>query len=225
MAELVKIAPGEFRSLALRPAEDVEFYGYDNPLLREMFWQRLAVVNRLLERHARDRSSCLDLGTGSGVFLPTLSRTFTDVVAVDQSVSEAANVVAAYGLANVALRQCDVLTESFGRGAFKAIVAADVLEHFPHTESIAVRLRDWLADDGLLVTSLPTESLLYVLLRKVFGVEKPKDHYFSAAEVEATLTRTGFTALRRCFVPFGIRTTSLFLVTAWRRTGAEAAVR
>jgi 2-polyprenyl-3-methyl-5-hydroxy-6-metoxy-1,4-benzoquinol methylase len=177
-------------------------------------------MNRLLERHARDRSSCLDLGTGSGAFLPTLSRHFAEVVAVDQNVSDAANVVAAHGLANVTLRQCDVLAEPpFGRGQFKAIVAADVLEHFPETESIAGRLLDWLADDGVLVTSLPTESWIYVLLRKVFGVEKPTDHYFSGAEVEATLTRTGFTALRRCFVPFGIRTTSLFLVTAWRRTG------
>lgn len=217
MADFVKIPPAEFRSLALRPPEEVEFYGYENPFLRETFWRRLVVMNRLLERHARDRSSCLDLGTGSGAFLPTLSRHFAEVVAVDQNVSDAANVVAAHGLANVTLRQCDVLAEPFGRGEFKAIVAADVLEHFPATESIAGRLLDWLADDGVLVTSLPTESWIYLLLRKVFGVEKPKDHYFSGAEVEATLTRTGFTALRRCFVPFGIRTTSLFLVTAWRR--------
>ncbi len=79
---------------------------------------------------------------------------------------------------------------------------------------------DWLADDGVLVTSLPTESWIYMLLRKAFAIEKPKDHYFSGGEVEASLRRIGFTPLERRFLPFGIRTSSLFLVTAWRRAAS-----
>ncbi len=139
MTAFVKIPPATFRALAVRPREEVEFYGYDNPFLRETFWRRLVLIDRLLDRHVRDRSSCLDLGTGSGAFLPTLSRRFSRVVAVDQNVRDASNVVAAYGLANVHLEQCDVLAEPLGRGTFKAIVAADVLEHFPATEPIATR--------------------------------------------------------------------------------------
>jgi hypothetical protein len=72
----------------------------------------------------------------------------------------------------------------------------------------------------VLVTSLPSESWIYVLLRRVFGIEKPADHYFTGAEVEATLTRVGFRALRRRHLPLEIPGTSLFLVTAWRRARA-----
>ena len=37
MSGIVKIPPAEFRALATRPPEEVEFYGYDNPVLRGMF--------------------------------------------------------------------------------------------------------------------------------------------------------------------------------------------
>jgi SAM-dependent methyltransferase len=140
------------------------------------------------------------------------------VHAVDRDTADAARLVAARGLTNVVLHQRDVLAEPFAE-RFPAIVAADVLEHFPDTEPIARQVHRWLADDGVLVTSLPTENWLYLLLRRVFGIEKPPDHYFSAAQVEATLARVGFRALRRRQVPLEVPGTSLFLVTAWRRTG------
>lgn len=220
MAPFVKIPPAEFRQLSLRAPEDFDLYAHDNPVLRAVFWRRLVLVDQLLQRHARDRSSCLDLGTGSGILLPTLASRFAAVHAVDRDTSDAANMVAAHRLSNVVLHQRDVLAEPFESKRFAAIVAADVLEHFPDTAPIAQRVHDWLADDGVLVTSLPTESWVYVLLRRVFGIEKPPDHYFSAAEVEASLTRAGLRALRRRHVPLEVPGTGLFLVTAWRRATA-----
>jgi SAM-dependent methyltransferase len=217
MSGFQKIPPAEFRALAVRPAEEVEFYGYDNPILRETFWRRLVVLDRLLCRHAKRRRVCLDLGSGSGAYLPTLASRFEKVVAADRNTADAARMVAARALRNVALVERDVFAVPFAAGEFDAIVAADVLEHFPDTAPIANRLREWLQADGVLLTSLPTESWLYVLLRKVLGVQKPEDHYFTGRQVEATLTEAGFEPIERRFVPFGIAATSLFLVTAWRK--------
>jgi SAM-dependent methyltransferase len=212
-----KVPAAEFRALAVRPAEEVEFYGYDNVLLRETFWRRLVVLDRLLCRHVGERSICLDLGSGSGAYLPTLARRFTRVVAADRNTADAARMVAARSLGNVTLIERDVFAIPFASGEFDAIVAADVLEHFPDTGPIADRLLDWLKPGGVLLTSLPTESWLYVLLRKVFGVQKPDDHYFSGREVESTLADAGFEPLERRFVPLGVSWLSLFLVTAWRK--------
>jgi SAM-dependent methyltransferase len=217
MSRFVKIPPAEFRALAVRPAEEVEFYGYDNVFLREVFWRRLVVMDRLVCRHARRRETCLDLGSGSGVYLPTLAGRFARVVAADRNTADAARMVSARGLGNVALVERDVFAAPFASGEFDAIVAADVLEHFPDTAPIARRLLDWLSADGVLVTSLPTENWIYVLLRKVFGVTKPEDHYFSGRQVEDALAAAGFEPLERRFVPFGIPLTCLFLVTAWRK--------
>ena len=221
MSGFVKIPPAEFRALAVRPAEEVEFYGYDNVLLREMFWRRLVLMDRLLRRHVRRPESCLDLGSGSGVFLPTLASRFAQVVAADRSTAEAARLVAARGLGNVTLAEGDLLALPFASGAFDAIVAADVLEHFPDTAPIVERLIEWLAPDGVLVTSLPTESWVYVLLRRFFGFARPEDHYFSGRQVEEVIGAAGFTPLARRFVPLGIPATSLFLVTAWRKRAAR----
>ena len=126
-------------------------------------------------------------------------------------------VVAEYRLANVVLHERDLLAEPFAPQAFDAIVAADVLEHFSDTAPIASRLFEWLRDDGVLVTSLPSENWIYVLLRRVFDIEKPPDHYFTGAEVEASLGRAGFRPLARRTIPIGIPGTGLFLVTAWRK--------
>jgi SAM-dependent methyltransferase len=221
MPSLIKIPPDEFRRLAVRPPEELELYAYDSFFLREVFWQRLAVLARLLERHASTKGECLDLGTGSGVFLPTLARRFTTVHGADRDVADARNIVAAYHLDNVVLHARDLLAEPFAPASFDAIVAADVLEHFPDTEPIATRLLDWLRDDGVLVTSLPSENFIYVLLRRVFGIEKPPDHYFAGAEVEATLARVGFTPIARRSVPPGLPRGSLFMVTAWRKRTAQ----
>ena len=217
MSALIRIPPAEFRRLAVRPPQDLELYGYDSFFLREVFWMRLAAINRLLGRHAIRTTECLDLGTGSGVFLPTLAGRFATVHGADRDVADARNVVAEYRLSNVVLHQRDLLAEPFAPKAFDAIVAADVLEHFPDTAPIASRLFEWLRDDGVLVTSLPSENWIYVLLRRVFDIEKPPDHYFTGAEVEASLARAGFRAVVRRTVPIPVPGTGVFLVTAWRK--------
>lgn len=217
MSGFVKIPAAEFRALATRPAEEIEFYGYDNVLLRETFWRRLVIMDRMLCRHVRARSKCLDFGSGSGAYLPTLARRFGRVVAADRNTADAARMVASRSLDNVELVEQDAFAAAFGEGEFDAIVAADVLEHFPETAPVARRLRGWLGADGVLLTSLPTENWIYVLLRKVFHVTKPEDHYFGGREVEAVLSEVGFEPVERRYVPFGIPFASLFLVTAWKR--------
>lgn len=217
MPSLVRIPPTEFPRLAVRPPQDLELYGYDSFFLQVVSWLRLAVINRLLGRHARRTGECLDLGTGSGVFLPTLARRFATVHGADRDVADARNVVAEYRLANVVPHERDLLAEPFAPRSFDAIVAADVLEHFPDAAPISSRLFDWLRDGGVLVTSLPSENWIYVLLRRVFDIEKPPDHYFTGAEVEASLVRAGFRPLARRSIPIGLPGTSLSLVTAWRK--------
>src|SRR3989442_1470634 len=53
--------------------------------------------------------------------------------------------------------------------------------------------------------------------RKVFGVEKPWDHYHTGYEVEAQLERCGFTRIKTTCVPLHFPVAALFLITAWRR--------
>lgn len=185
--------------------------------VRTFFWMRLSRCLEHLADLSPRRCTVLDFGGGGGVFLPTLCRYFERVTCVDLEDIEARHIAAKFQLENVKLIRSDVTVAEPVDAPFDSIVAADVLEHFSDL-SIAVRAIDrWLAPDGLLVTSLPVEDRLYSLLRSLFRVERPWDHYHTARQVEAYLESQGFEALRRRYVPFPVRVPSIYFVTAWRR--------
>lgn len=191
-------------------------YFSPHPPVRRFFWMRLRLIYQLIAATGGRRGTVLDFGGGGGTFLPTLAASFERVVSVDLVTDEAAEVRDHYGIRNADVLRGDVATLELPAAPFDAIVAADVLEHFRDLRMPVDRILDWLGRDGYLYTSLPTESWLYVLLRKVFGVTKPEDHYHTAAEVERYLASRGLKAVRRSYVPLRISVFSLFRVTAWR---------
>jgi SAM-dependent methyltransferase len=209
--------PAEFLASIATDSERIPtLYYTGNAPSRRIFWQRLRVLHRLAALHARKRS-CLDFGGGGGVFLPSLAGLFERVVSIDLETAEAERVVERYGLRNVRLLRADVTRAELDEGPFDAIIAADVLEHFRDLEAPVAALRRWLRDDGVLLTSLPTENWVYVLLRRLFDVEKPPDHFHTGAEVERLLAERGFRRVARRFVPLGLPLAPLYLVSAWRK--------
>ena len=195
-----------------------EYYSRIKPI-SIVFWQRLRLLNALLRRHARQTDPCLDFGGGGGVFTPTLAGWFEQVTLLDLATREAAVTCDRYNLANVTLIQGDACEISLPEGGFRVVVAADVLEHFRHLDDAVTPIRRWLADGGLLVTSLPTETLVYDFLRLVFRTQKPEDHYHRAIDVERFLEERGFRRLERRYAPLPLPLTPLFYITAWRKIG------
>ena len=217
MGRFIEI-PGTYLAEIAEESDRIPRLYYDgNHLLRRMFWQRLYCLNRLMNRCLETHGSCLDFGGGAGVLLPTLANNFRKVTLVDLEARQAELVKRRYNLDNVEIVQADAGSLDFRAAAFDAAVAADVLEHFQDV-SVPIRLLgDWTRRGGMLFTSLPTENHVYVFLRKVFGVEKPWDHYHTGYEVEAQLERCGFTRIKTTCVPLHFPVAALFLITAWRR--------
>jgi predicted TPR repeat methyltransferase len=216
MAGFVEI-PAEFLASIATDSERIPtLYYTGNAPSRRVFWQRLRSLHGLARRHGR-HTSCLDFGGGGGVFLPSLAGLFDRVVSIDLETAEAQRVVERYALRNVRLVRADATTAELDEAPFDVIVAADVLEHFRDLTPPVAALRRWLRDDGVLLTSLPSENWVYVLLRRLFDVEKPPDHHHTGAEVERFLADHGFRRVRRRFVPLGLPVAPLYLVSAWRR--------
>jgi 2-polyprenyl-3-methyl-5-hydroxy-6-metoxy-1,4-benzoquinol methylase len=192
-------------------------YYAQNYVLRRMFWQRLYRLNWLISRNLKSPRSCLDLGGGSGVFLPTLASAFAKVILVDLETRQAELVQQQYDLTNVEIIPADIATLDFSQSPFDAAVAADVLEHFKDLSVPLKLLHRWIRPGGMLFTSLPTENYVYVFLRKVFKVEKPWDHHHTGYEVESQLGANGFVRVQTSCVPMHFPIFPLFLITAWRR--------
>lgn len=184
--------------------------------VRKFFWMRLRLIHQMMKECLKEKTTCLDFGGGGGVFLPTLSRYFEQVFLIDLENSEAVKVADKYRLKNVVLFKEDISNHSLQNIAFDAIIAADVLEHFSDL-SVPVRvLKELMHEDTILFTSLPTENLIYIVLRKIFNIEKPWDHYHTASEVECFLQRSGFKRVSRSFVPFFFNFLPLFRISAWQ---------
>ncbi len=226
MSAFVRVPAAFLRSIATGPqaneAGGVEntpvLYFHPNPAIRGCFWLRLQWIHALVRRHVRRRGSVCDFGGGGGVLLPTLAGMFEQVVCVDRKLDEARAVVAHYGLDNIELRDEDIARSQRAAG-YDCIIAADVLEHFRELDVPVAVLRRWLRPGGYLMTSLPTENFVYVLLRKVFGVTKPVDHYHTAAEVERFLAASGFRRVATRWVPLRLPLFPLFRITAWQLPG------
>lgn len=217
MSKFIEI-PREFMAeIAIDSERTPNLYYSGNLLMRRIFWQRLYLLNHLICRHAKKMESCLDFGGGGGVMLPTLAQRFDQVTLLDLDVAEAQRVVQYYHLNNVKILQQDVATSEFPAPGFNIIIAADVLEHFRELSTPITALHRWLSPDGLLFTSLPTENWIYVMLRKLFGVTKPIDHYHTGYEVETYLAAHGFAKVVTAAAPLYFQIAPLFLISAWRK--------
>jgi 2-polyprenyl-3-methyl-5-hydroxy-6-metoxy-1,4-benzoquinol methylase len=176
----------------------------------------LKAIHRSILKHVPTRNVCIDFGCGSGVFLPTLARTFETVQGIDIEAFEARQIVDTCRLENVRLIDVDIYrAEGAEIQKADAIVAADVLEHFKELETPVKRLHDWLKDDGLLFTSGPSENLFTILGRKLGGIEKPWDHYHTGYEVEEFLESHGFRRIAPAKHVY--RAMPMYILSVWRK--------
>lgn len=203
-----------YRQLTPPGDERTDLYRSPNPVIRHIFWSRLRALYSLI-RESGLRDSCLDFGGGSGVMLPTLSRAFRDVECIDLEASLARRFVREFLLANVRVREENVLRAA--DRTYQAIVAADVLEHFIDTRRAIDAISERLEPGGRVFTSLPTESGVYEALRRILGKTKPIDHYHTGYEVEDDLRAAGYRRVQHTALPFP-SIAALFLISAWERT-------
>jgi 2-polyprenyl-3-methyl-5-hydroxy-6-metoxy-1,4-benzoquinol methylase len=171
---------------------------------------------KLIKKYGPNYKACLDFGCGSGVFIPTLSNMFKEVVGIDLEINEAYKVLEYYNLnnKNVKLISGDINKADIAQNRFDVICAADVLEHFKDLHLPIRQIKKWLKDTGILLTSLPTENLITKITRVLGGYKKPWDHYHTGEEVEAEIIRAGFKRVKtKVIMPIF----PLYIISVWSR--------
>jgi predicted TPR repeat methyltransferase len=215
----IEIPPDVLAAVATVSERMPRLYYHPNVLARKFFWLRLKTIYKLMRSHLRNWDTCLDVGCGTGVFLPTLAGLFKSVIGVDLETSECTEVLGRYGLTNknVTIMNSDILHAPLGDRTMDAVCAADVLEHFSRVEAPLERIHSVLKDDGLFFASVPTENVWTRLTRLVGKYRRPADHYHSGKEVEQIVSRSGFRKIAGRTVIPGY---TLYLVGVWqKRTG------
>ncbi len=182
---------------------DVDEYAPGFKTYAEYNYLRAGVASSVKRRHfevalalTKDyfkRSNVIDFGCADGVFLPSLSRHFEQVLAIDKNpvfIKTATKLVEALRLDNVEVRSSEAINthEPKERGAersYQIMYLLEIIEHIGSREALYQSKVDFLKnvsslieEDGLLVISVPKMIGIPFLLQRVglavFGLQREK---------------------------------------------------
>jgi len=180
-------------------------YQHRNPLLRWMAWRRLEVVATFFRESCgkmNDASAhtVMDFGCGTGVLFDESSQVADHVYGVDIVLDPARLLVDTWNLEKVTLLTPDEAENTLPSQSIDTIIAAEVLEHIEPLDDTLAFFRDRLRPGGTLLVSLPTESLLYRLGRRLAGFH---GHYHesNAASIHPQILEAGFEQVRMQKIP------------------------
>jgi 2-polyprenyl-3-methyl-5-hydroxy-6-metoxy-1,4-benzoquinol methylase len=180
-------------------------YLHRNPAMRWMAWKRLEVVANFFRNSrqglAKDEAvTVMDFGCGTGVLFDQLSGSASKIYGVDLVLEPAELLVDEWQLDKVTLMKPERAAAEIASNSIDVIVAAEVLEHIDPVDDTLAFFHDRLRENGTLLVSLPTESLLYRIGRRLAGFH---GHYHEsdAATIHQQILTAGFREIQMQKIP------------------------
>jgi 2-polyprenyl-3-methyl-5-hydroxy-6-metoxy-1,4-benzoquinol methylase len=132
-------------------------YTSKNPTRRWLHRSRRAVVVDAIEQWGQaTRGRALEVGPGSGVYLPVLTRAATEVVASDIEDAYLSQLLPLAATRPNLRLQCDDITRSsFASASFDLVLCSEVIEHIADSGSALQEMFRLLRPGGLLILTTP----------------------------------------------------------------------
>jgi SAM-dependent methyltransferase len=143
-------------------------YESSNPTRRWLHCSRRDWVIAAINRWGAGATRALEIGPGSGVYLPTLAAAATEVVGVDIEdayLDRLRPLEREYS--HLRLVHDDILNSSFPDGYFDLILCSEVIEHIADSRRAFAEMRRLLAPTGVLIVSTPQKYSPLELCSKV----------------------------------------------------------
>ena len=213
-ATLKRVSPELLQRMAAQLPPDqrdemaIPSYLHRNPAMRWMAWRRVHAVAERLQHVASSWTRggdhhVVDFGCGTGVLFEEASRVADRVTGVDIVLRAAEMLVAELGLSKVTLLSPAEATARIEPGTVDVVIAGEVLEHLEEDLGRTLDLfRGWLKPGGRLLVSLPTESRLYRLGRRLAGFHGHYHHH-DAAALDGAISGAGFRRVWLDKLPLG----------------------
>jgi hypothetical protein len=187
---------------------------YYHPWVGWLYRHRLQMGLDLLPAGGR---RVLEVGVGSGVLVPTLTKRYPEYVGTDLTLAPGLDALVAPGC-QASFRAVDLLRDAdLPPGHFDAIVCFSVLEHIADADGAARGLARALAPGGTLVTGYPMVSALMTRAFSLIGYQGIDDHHVTPpARIAAALGRVLAPVARAAFPPRAPVAAALYQCSAWR---------
>jgi SAM-dependent methyltransferase len=200
----------------LRPndADDPLPYYY-HPWVGWLYRHRLQMGLDMLPAGGR---RVLEIGVGSGVLVPTLTRHYPEYTGTDLTLAPGLEAHVAPGC-RAEFRRADLLADGdLPAGHYDAIVCFSVLEHIADSAGAARSIARALAPGGTLVTGYPMVSRLMTRAFALIGYDRIDDHHVSPpAKIAAALANELTPVRRAAFPPAAPVPAALYQCSAWTK--------
>jgi len=142
-----------------------------------MYFGRIKTIIKTIAGFNRDFSQVLDIGGGLGLFSMNFKLNFprSSVIILDKSLYKGIKeILTRYPTLKITdYVQEDIQEETrFDSNSFDLIFALDILEHVENPSIAIDEILRILKEDGFLFISVPTESILLTIIRRMIGTIK-----------------------------------------------------
>ncbi len=142
-----------------------------------MYFGRIKTIIKTIAGFNRDFSKILDIGGGLGLFSMNFKLNFpmSSVIILDKSLYKGIKeILTKYPTLKITdYVQEDIQEEtSFDSNSFDLIFALDILEHVENPSIAIDEILRILKENGFLFISVPTESILLTIVRRMIGTIK-----------------------------------------------------
>jgi SAM-dependent methyltransferase len=180
-----------------KPDPDDPLDLYYRPLTAGVYRARLRLARRLLGRERHE--ALLEVGYGSGIFLPELERHAERLVAIDLH-DQASAVGAALDQLGVRaeLRRASLFEMPFDTGEFDALVCLSVLEHLTTLDRALDELSRVLRPGGVAVIGFPTRNPITDAFFRSIGYDPREIHPSGHSDIISAIEGSDGLRLETC---------------------------
>lgn len=143
---------------------------------------RFKAILRLLD--GVKAGSLLEIGTGSGIFLPQLSKYCEELYACDihnnyENIESLCNL---YKIKNFHLSQQNIESTNYPDSFFDVIVGVSVIEFVRDLQKALIEIKRILKETGIFLTICPMKSNLLDFFVALYSSKKPNEEFINSRE-------------------------------------------
>lgn len=149
-------------------SEQWTLYGSSNPTRRWLHGARRAWITDAVRRFAQQKGRAVEIGPGSGIYIPMLKEVFFEVYVVDCERVYLAPLEARYAQdAAVHIELDDITASRLPEEHFDLVLCSEVVEHIPDSRAAFLHIARILKPGGILVLSTPQRYSFLELTARV----------------------------------------------------------